>query len=90
MGYKKEEQMSSLSAKTSLGVKDILAVIIYSSQSSNRLAKVKQIVLPKAKNITLVDDSHAKQPQIRATIRFVSHCLSSPFSNPVSSLLSAS
>ena len=72
LGYKNEGQPSSLQNGTRDNGKDIITLVIYSPRSSNRLAKVKQVVLPQHKDITLVDDSFAKQPQIRATIRYVS------------------
>ena len=69
-GLQKEEYLSSHVYRNN--GKDLLTLVIYSSQASNRLAKVKQIALPAPKDIVVVDDSDPKKPQIRATIRYAS------------------
>lgn len=76
LGLQKDEYRSSRLYQNG---KDLLTLVIYSSQASNRLAKVKQITIPTSKDIVVVDDSDPTKPQVRATIRCASLPTLPPF-----------
>lgn len=68
MGYrKKSESVGSSPHEREFG-KNILTLVIYSSHSSNQLPKIKQVILPNPREVVVVDDSHTRKPEIRATI----------------------